>query len=129
MSHSNAKVIDLLTASDTSINWCTHTPVQLHFYASKMDQASTSRQELTSRQAVSHALTETATASHLVVKFTEGEEVSIVPMKRVIDPIPSDVKESSLCSVRWNDRRIYKATVLAMGKSNISHCKFECVCY
>ena len=103
MSHSNAKVIDLLTASDTSrisINWCTHTPMQLHFYASKMDQASISRQELTSRQAVSRTLRETATTSHLVVRFTEGEEVSIVPMKRVTDPIPSDVKESSLCSVR-----------------------------
>ena len=71
-----------------------------------MDQASASRQELTSRQAVSRALRETASASHLVVRFTEGEEVSIVPMERVTDLIPSDVKESSLCSVRWSDRRI-----------------------
>ena len=59
-------------------------------------------------------------ASHLVVRFTEGEEVSIVSMKRVTDPIPSDVKESNLCSVRWSDKRMYKAIVLAMGKSNIS---------
>ena len=71
-----------------------------------MDEVSTSRQELTSRQGVSRTLRETASASHLVVRFTEGEEVSIVPMERVTDLIPSDVKESSLCSVRWSDRRI-----------------------
>ena len=75
----------------------------------------TSKQELTSRQAVSRVLKETATATHLVVKFTEGEELSVVPMKRVTNPTPLELKECCLCSVRWSDKRIYNATVLAMG--------------
>ena len=74
-----------------------------------------SRQELTSRQALNRALKETATATHLVVKFTEGEELSVVPMKRVTHPTPSELNESSMCSVRWSDKKIYNATVLAIG--------------
>ena len=79
-----------------------------------MDQPS--RMELTSRQAVTRVLKETATATHLVVKFTEGEELSVVPMKRVTHPTLPELKKSILCSVKWSDKRIYTATVLAMGE-------------
>ena len=79
-----------------------------------MDQPS--RMELTSRQAVSRVVKETATATYLVVKFTEGEELSVVPMKRVTHPTLPGLKKSIMCSVKWSDKRIYTATVLAMGE-------------
>ena len=71
---------------------------------------------LTSRQAVRHALKASATATHFVVKFTEDEEVSVVPAKRIVNPPPSTLQVSSLCSVRWSDNKTYDATVLAMGE-------------
>ena len=85
-----------------------------------------SRQELTSRQALSRALKETATATHLVVKFTEGEELSVVPMKRVTHPTPSELNESSMCSVRWSDKMIYNANVKGvLGKKALSPNRIE----
>ena len=74
---------------------------------------------LTSRQALNRALKETATATYFVVKFTEDEEVSVVPAKCIVDPSPSSLKVSSLCSVRWSDKRTYNATVLAIGESKV----------
>ena len=55
-----------------------------------------------------------------MVRFTEGKEVSVVPMKRVTDPIPLDVKESSLCSVRWSDKRIYSSNIPFYNRATVS---------
>ena len=71
---------------------------------------------LTSRQASSHALKESATATHFVVKFTEDQEVSVIPAKHIVDPSPSSLQVSNLWSVRQSDKKTYNATVLAMGE-------------
>lgn len=75
--------------------------------------------EINSRQAVSHALKETATTTHLLVKLMK-EELKVVPVKRITDPTPSELKASSLSSVRWSNKKLYSATVLAVGVSNFS---------
>ena len=60
-------------------------------------------------------INETRNATHLLVKFHEDEQTSVIPAKRVISPTVSTLKVSATCTVRWSDNKMYKATVLAMG--------------
>ena len=71
---------------------------------------------LTTRQALSRALKETSGVSHFVVKFLEDKAVSLISTKHIVEPPPSTLKVFSECSVKWSDKKTYRATVIAMGK-------------
>ena len=60
-------------------------------------------------------INETKNATHLLVKFHEDEQTSVIPAKRVTSPAVATLEVSATCSVRWSDHKTYKATVLAMG--------------
>ena len=60
---------------------------------------------------------ETKNTTHLLVKFHEDEQTSVIPAKRVNSRAVVTLEVSATCSVimRWSDHKMYKATVLAMG--------------
>lgn len=74
-------------------------------------------QEVPRRMSVRSKINETKLATHLLVKFHEDDQTSVIPVKRVTSPAVSTLEPSATCTctVRWSDNKMYKATVLAMG--------------
>ena len=49
------------------------------------------------------------------MKFQEDEAASVIPSKRVMSSAVTTLEVSAICSVKWSDKKTYKATVLAIG--------------
>ena len=44
--------------------------------------------------------------------------MSFISVKNIVEPAPVNLKIFSECKVKWSDRQMYQATVLAMGKES-----------
>ena len=55
---------------------------------------------LTSRQALHKVLKETTLASHFMVRFMENQAVTVVSSKHIVEPLPTNLKVFSECTVR-----------------------------
>ena len=49
-------------------------------------------------------INETKNATHLLVKFHEDEQISVIPAKSVTSPAVATLEVSATCSVGWSDR-------------------------
>ena len=72
---------------------------------------------LTTRQTISCVMKATSGPTHFVVKFKEDGAISMVPGKHIVEPVTANLKVSDECKVKWSDKKIYLATVMAMGMS------------
>ena len=84
----------------------------------RLKMAFVNRRTLTCRQAVRRVIRETSTASHVLVKFKEDGTMSVISVKNIVEPAPVNLTIFSECKVKWSDRQMYQATVLAMGKES-----------
>lgn len=57
----------------------------------------------------------TDSTNYALVRFTENDETSVVPVSRV-KPDYCTIEEGSQCAVTWTDKKCYEAILLFSGK-------------
>lgn len=55
-----------------------------------------------------------ATNNFFVVRFQEDGFIAVTPGKAIQQPLPVLLSKGSDCEVKWSDKKVYKATVLAI---------------
>ncbi len=54
-------------------------------------------------------------AKYFVVKFDADGCLGTVPAKAITTPAPTTLANGDRCTVRWSDRRVYEADVMAIA--------------
>ena len=59
--------------------------------------------------------------SHVLVRFSEDDCLSVVPMKNVVEPdLP--LKKGDPCTVKWSSGDLFSCTVIGLGKLHVMCC-------
>lgn len=54
--------------------------------------------------------------THVLVHFPVDDTISVIHVKRVIEPPLLQLTKGDDCKVKWSKRKVYNATVLCIGK-------------
>ena len=57
--------------------------------------------------------------THVCITFEDGSP-SVEPTKNVVNQ--SNLKVNDVCEVKWTDGKVYKATIVALGKASSRLC-------